>query len=62
MTCIICDRSFEEAGILYRINMTGQKGVWACSSCLSQTDVQIDPDLMEISELIQEAANLPPSR
>lgn len=38
---------------VYRVNETGQKGIWACEKHITQTDAEVDPIVKAIVEVFE---------
>jgi hypothetical protein len=57
MKCEICQRNVPVDGVtLFRVNQTGQKGVWRCKAHLTAKQrVVIDPVLKRVVKMIERA-------
>jgi hypothetical protein len=54
--CLFCGKGLREGVSLFRINVKGQPGVWACKKHIKQTDAEIDPVVLEIVSTVEEGA------
>lgn len=50
--CMFCGRGMVQGANLFRLNPTGQKGIWACEKHINQTDVKVDPVVQEIVDAL----------
>ena len=48
-----CSASMRTGASLYRINATGQPGVWACRKHRANTDAPRDPELDELVDILE---------
>lgn len=48
-----CDASIETGASLFRINATGQPGIWACRAHRANTDAPRDEGLDELIDLME---------
>ena len=55
MTCLFCGKGMKQGVSLFRVNATGQKGVWACEAHIKNTDATVDPVVQQIVDTINKA-------
>lgn len=53
--CLVCNKgpTDEPPTSVFRVNATGQKGIWACAEHIKQTDAEIDPEVQEIVSALE---------
>lgn len=54
MNCSKCGKSLFDGVILHRQNEKGVDAIWACEKC---NTLPIDPEVKEITEIIQKSNN-----
>ena len=52
MYCMFCGKGPKQGVTLYRLNRTGETGIWACSKHIKNTDVRVDPNVKAICDAI----------
>lgn len=52
MECLFCREGPAQRVSLFRINGKGQKGVWACSKHIKQTDASVSSDVRAITDAL----------
>jgi hypothetical protein len=57
MNCLFCGKGPREGVTIFRVNATGQDGVWACETHIKNTDATIHPSVKAIADAIN-----PPGR
>lgn len=57
MKCAVCNRGPAQGVSLFRMNATGQKGLWACNEHKDHFDGRIDPETQEIVRILEGESN-----
>lgn len=50
--CAVCGKGPHDGVNIFRMNATGQPGLWACNEHKDHFDGRIDPEVKEIVDLL----------
>ena len=52
LCCEQCGRTNSQVDVLFRVNEKGIPGIYCCKDCKHYFDSKIDPEVFEISEIL----------